>query len=165
MTDAGRGGYRTGPASVTCLECGIEIPPDDVCVVRGVYEHYSYYCWPCADASPSRAYRIPWLSYGAREAGRTAVEYVGTCPRCGRRFIGVLARVYCSATCGEATRAARRDRTSDRQARPCQTCGDSFTPPRDDARYCSPACRQKSYRQRRNGAGETRHQLGNEDNA
>jgi hypothetical protein len=30
----------------------------------------------------------------------------------------------------------------------CAVCGTSFQPPRNDARYCSAACRQKAYRQR-----------------
>ena len=30
--------------------------------------------------------------------------------------------------------------------RDCDQCGDPFTPIRADARYCSPACRQKAYR-------------------
>jgi len=30
----------------------------------------------------------------------------------------------------------------------CETCGAEFTPNRNDARYCSSACRQKAYRAR-----------------
>ena len=30
----------------------------------------------------------------------------------------------------------------------CETCGREFTPRRNDARYCSAACRQKAYRHR-----------------
>jgi hypothetical protein len=30
----------------------------------------------------------------------------------------------------------------------CETCGAEFTPSRNDARYCSSACRQKAYRSR-----------------
>jgi hypothetical protein len=30
----------------------------------------------------------------------------------------------------------------------CAICGEAFTPPRRDARYCSPACRQSAYRER-----------------
>ena len=30
----------------------------------------------------------------------------------------------------------------------CETCGREFTARRNDARYCSPACRQKAYRHR-----------------
>jgi regulatory GntR family protein len=31
----------------------------------------------------------------------------------------------------------------------CASCGQPFAVTRSDARYCSPACRQRSYRQRR----------------
>ena len=34
----------------------------------------------------------------------------------------------------------------------CSVCGKTFTPPRTDARTCSPACRQKAYRRRQQGA-------------
>lgn len=30
--------------------------------------------------------------------------------------------------------------------RVCQVCGETFTPLRGTARYCSPACRQRAYR-------------------
>ena len=30
----------------------------------------------------------------------------------------------------------------------CRVCGQGFTAKRSDARYCSPACRQKAYRDR-----------------
>jgi hypothetical protein len=30
----------------------------------------------------------------------------------------------------------------------CETCGREFTARRNDARYCSPGCRQKAYRDR-----------------
>jgi hypothetical protein len=33
-------------------------------------------------------------------------------------------------------------------ARRCETCGGSLGPSRSDRRFCGPACRQRSYRQR-----------------
>jgi hypothetical protein len=36
-----------------------------------------------------------------------------------------------------------------RQERSCVVCGEAFTPPRRDGRYCSSACRQGAYRTRR----------------
>lgn len=151
VTDNGRGAYAAGPVSVTCTKCGSDIPPDRSCFVRGNERHEEHYCVACADAANvyERDWIIPWLTYGARLDGRHPAEYAHACPRCGREFVGALARVYCSTSCGKATRAARRDRTRDRQARSCETCGEVFTPPRDDARYCSPACRQQAYRRRK----------------
>lgn len=43
--------------------------------------------------------------------------------------------------------AALRDGTT----RNCEGCGESFTPARSDAKYCSPACKQKAYRARMAG--------------
>lgn len=48
---------------------------------------------------------------------------------------------------------AREDRVRfiamrDGSTRHCTTCGDPFVALRSDARYCSPRCRQKAYRQR-----------------
>jgi hypothetical protein len=39
-----------------------------------------------------------------------------------------------------------------RQERSCAVCGETFTPPRCDGRYCSSACRQRAYRGRKVGA-------------
>jgi hypothetical protein len=51
----------------------------------------------------------------------------------------------------ERRRQAERRRARKRmmtRAIPCGGCGDPFKPPRKDARYCSPACRQRAHRQR-----------------
>jgi hypothetical protein len=55
--------------------------------------------------------------------------------------------VACSNRCVQRCR-----RRSNRQYRPsitCQECATAFQPSRSDSRYCSTACRQKAYRQRR----------------
>lgn len=44
-----------------------------------------------------------------------------------------------------------------RRNRGCLVCGKRFTPKRKDARYCSPACKQKAWRwakERREAADE-----------
>jgi hypothetical protein len=70
------------------------------------------------------------------------------CQGCGR----TLGRVNfdpakaCSTECARVAHNVRR--RVDTQPAECETCGGTFTPPRADARYCSPACRQKAYRQR-----------------
>jgi hypothetical protein len=60
---------------------------------------------------------------------------------------------YCSNRCRNRVYGARFRRRHPRPkvARPvvaCRTCGRSFAPRRSDARTCSPACRQKAYRER-----------------
>jgi hypothetical protein len=52
---------------------------------------------------------------------------------------------YCSDRCRR--RAARQ--TQRQKHRTCETCGMTFQSPRRDARYCSSACRQWSFRRRR----------------
>jgi hypothetical protein len=57
---------------------------------------------------------------------------------------------HCTIACREADRNAKR-REARRDARAgicCDVCGQPFEAPRSDARYCSPACRQKAYRRR-----------------
>jgi hypothetical protein len=51
----------------------------------------------------------------------------------------------CSARCAERARNARRRKSTPTA---CASCGETFTPQRSDARYCSPACRQRAYRER-----------------
>ncbi len=53
----------------------------------------------------------------------------------------------CSRRCSE--QAARERKRAKREPRACEVCGDSFTPNRADARYCSSACRQDAYRKRK----------------
>lgn len=61
-----------------------------------------------------------------------------------RRWVG-----YCPLCAKDAENARRRDqRRAARSNLPCAVCGQTFTPPRSDAHYCTPACRQAAYRAR-----------------
>ena len=78
------------------------------------------------------------------------------CLHCGRPIIASRNRrppklFCCSAKCDAAVlnAAARRERRSRRTERSCNGCRKPFEPKRADATYCSPACRQLAYRQRR----------------
>ena len=55
---------------------------------------------------------------------------------------------YCSPACHHAARLVRPI------AVVCTVYGKTFIAPRSDARTCSPACRQKAYRQRNNGLSD-----------
>jgi hypothetical protein len=73
------------------------------------------------------------------------------CRGCGRWMFltGHDSAVFrcCSARCYKrASRKRTKGRLSDVT---CNGCGESFTPKRADARYCSSACRQRAYRGRR----------------
>jgi hypothetical protein len=83
--------------------------------------------------------------YQLREETR---PYEGGCGRevtnttyASRRWV-----TACSERC--SAKALRRMRREHRRAT-CETCGETFTPTRSDSRYCSPACRQKAYRERK----------------
>ena len=61
-------------------------------------------------------------------------------------------RKYCSfQTCGHKMLNLRKSlkKRADRGTYTCICCGEQFLPIRADARYCSNACRQKGYRQRK----------------
>lgn len=74
------------------------------------------------------------------------------CAGCGRRFYTLVStKKYCNYyTCGKIGQARlneqRRMERRRLNARNCEECGRKFTPTRSDARFCSNACRQKSYR-------------------
>ena len=55
----------------------------------------------------------------------------------------------CSRRCSERVTADRK--RVHVAPRTCEACGVEFTPRRTDARYCSNACRQDAYRQRKAG--------------
>jgi hypothetical protein len=75
-----------------------------------------------------------------------------TCEGCGRPVIHDTNRqppraVICGEPCRRIVRAANA-RARRRVPRACSICGVEFKPNRGDARYCSPACKQRAYRQR-----------------
>jgi hypothetical protein len=64
------------------------------------------------------------------------------------------ARIWRWAFCSERCKWTRRNchrsqRLAAARIRTCSVCGERFEPSRSDAAACSPACRQKAYRQRR----------------
>jgi hypothetical protein len=92
-------------------------------------------------------------------------HWVHACKTCGREFLGAPSARYCSAECRKPTQlatAARQEaqraewRRQDRERYGyCATCGKSLAERKRlrevGARpnYCSNACRQKAYRQRK----------------
>jgi hypothetical protein len=61
----------------------------------------------------------------------------------------VPSHVSCSPECNRAVYAKLAHDRRRRAERVCRTCGALFLPKRADALTCSPACRQRAYRQRR----------------
>ena len=85
-----------------------------------------------------------------------AAEYATPCDACGRK---VARRRFCNWHCRahyyNAPAAARRkaERLKARQGKVCEQCGKTFTATRSDQKTCSPACRQKAYRERKKVVG------------
>ena len=70
-------------------------------------------------------------------------------------YIQTRNRKYCSfQTCGHKMLNLRKSlkKSVERGKYTCACCGEQFLPIRADARYCSNACRQKDYRQRKTAA-------------
>jgi hypothetical protein len=83
------------------------------------------------------------------------------CGHCGRPVFPAeyrrsrAERAYCSPECKKRFWAeqARLWRTEAREHKTCPVCGGLFDGTRKDQVTCSPACRQKAYRQRKGAAG------------
>jgi hypothetical protein len=132
-TAAAAGPIWRGIIAVPTGETHYGIPLNDY--VPGVL------CWECGQREQSYGYR--------------------NCAWCGRAvyYGGYNAHPvrYCTRRCELAARTDRRRlaRQLGRQRR-CETCGTGFTAPRQDACYCSPACRQRAYRKRQADAAAKR---------
>lgn len=128
------------PLSVTCAKCGRVMPPSEpvVYIHRQAFGHPpEYRCFDCHPPYEEHTHaRIaPW---------RDPYPMI-RCWHCGRevRFEKKIPLRYCSDACQKAYSRQQR-----RQKR-CPVCGKVFIGGRADALTCSPACRQKAYRQRR----------------
>ena len=97
---------------------------------------------------------LKWLWY-LQVTGR-ATEYPSvrriTCKGCERVY---FTQVHCVKFCYEcrfdnigAKHVRRKTRLAKRENTVCKSCGNTFTPKRTGAVYCSNACRQKAYRSR-----------------
>ena len=72
------------------------------------------------------------------------------CEGCGKVFYTTVpTKKYCNERCCSLGfwKHKREKRLEKRKDTVCKTCGNTFTPKRSDAVYCSNACRQKAYRQ------------------
>ena len=86
----------------------------------------------------------------------SAAEYATPCEACGRKVARHrFCNWHCKAHYYNAPAAARRkaERLKARQGKVCEQCGKTFTATRSDQKTCSPACRQKAYRDRKKTAG------------
>jgi predicted RNA-binding Zn-ribbon protein involved in translation (DUF1610 family) len=73
------------------------------------------------------------------------------CVKCGNVFYGKNPTgKYCGYRCrNDAQIEARRQRHISKRKKHCTSCNEFFEAKRDDTVFCSPACKQRWYRQRK----------------
>ena len=83
----------------------------------------------------------------------------GVCETCKREVYYPRDRVYrrhifCSEGCQNEhySKVQREKRLKNRQ-KECNECGQAFTAPRSDTKFCTSACKQRAFRQRQRRAG------------
>jgi hypothetical protein len=83
------------------------------------------------------------------------------CETCGREVYFVSAnkdeattRVFC---CDDCRDRAPKSRVVGPHEKVCEVCGEAFEARRSDAKTCSPACRQRAYRQRSEARASKRY--------
>jgi hypothetical protein len=139
-----------------CGKCGRVLDPAEVVYrVRLAGWHggsLTPSCRGCFDAERERRSRFTWWIRPFDEALRPPRP----CAGCGRLVVNQGAgdhrkHTFCSVRCAWTARNERLkdDRLEGRQGKTCPVCGEVFDGTRRDAVTCSPACRQKAYRQRR----------------
>jgi hypothetical protein len=130
-----------------CPGCGKALAANEpvwrVCVSLGVFFgswHYRIapHCERCKPEPPFAHY-----------------EDAAACETCGRTVHDPLTirysrHTFCCDDCRKRAEVAiaRQKRNAAKSTTTCDTCGKIFGPAREDARFCSAACRQKAYRQR-----------------
>lgn len=144
------------PVAVTCDGCGRSVQPGEPIWVNR--ERFIFigdgrvtrplpvgpWCAQCEGAAPAR----PWMNAGHWGPQGWVQDPPRACRNCGRLF-HAAASAYCSDRCANIQRAARRRQAREQaRSRCCCHCGDLFSASRSDARYCSPGCRQRAYRER-----------------
>ena len=137
-----------------CGECGRELLADEkihrrnytrkaVSLFREVYTDVfavAPTCVACAETTGGH-HSVGW-----------GPQIVVGCAGCHRPMVtgrdSVRRHPVCSIECLYRFRKDERARWAVKPKRLCETCGTAYRPKRADARYCSPACRQKAYRRR-----------------
>ncbi len=138
----------------TCSKCGAELG-DTVYRYTPLLERgYGGTRWrtrPTKDQDPICEECAPdWLPELQTRVYRLHMySHKAPCETCGRGVFFVsesenpAGHVFCSENCKHKHKPSERPRK-----KTCEVCGSEFVAKRSDARTCSPACRQKSYRKR-----------------
>ena len=137
--------YAARNTAEVCGRCGRALKPDEPVWREQCAREPGYFggttsiLAPVCDACHSQYQRF-WHEHPCGHCGRPVYNAVGFQGR----------DVFCSERCHNELHKARlrRRRTEARDNKTCPSCGGDFVPSRSDQVTCTPACRQKAYRQR-----------------
>lgn len=139
---------RLAATPTHCWKCDRELAPDDEVWRKRVNNGAGLcggqqwavvpWCSQCSIRARYSGWRAPCVT-----CGRTVVDTTMTHVRDCRGHV-----IACSDACRRGEHARRKAERRERHPRPCDVCGEHFTPTRADGRYCSSPCRQRAYRQR-----------------
>jgi len=134
-----------------CARCERVLAPGEVVWRVNTYMGISWFsgaskhwvlptCEACATGP--RKYRRWWPETPCEHCGR---------PVRNQQWMRYRRHTFCCEQCESRhyARIARERRALKRTPRACAECGETFTPRRADALYCSGRCRQRAYRKRK----------------
>ena len=141
--------YQAEKTGEICGKCGQDLLPGEK-VYRTELKWMTVLCEGCAPKYMKRDYD----PYGLRS------YLTEPCDTCSRLVVFEATgrdhyrrHVFCCERCRWTYyNTARNERAAQAREKACEVCGESFTATRTDARTCSPACKQKAYRQRKKEA-------------
>jgi hypothetical protein len=132
-----------------CQRCGWKFTQDEIVYLVRDYELFGDWiavCARCADDEEREACRLDGQCKGCGQPMRT--PYMRTRSNIWTGECNVITANVCSKRCEQRyRRRLQRERGSGAETR-CTVCGVGFRPKRDDAKFCSSACRQWAYRRR-----------------
>ena len=97
-----------------------------------------------------------WLS---QERSDVVTQLCAHCerPMVSRLKLSELGNVFCSYPCKRAYYdRVREEKMAEKRKKVCEVCGEEFTATRQDAKTCSPGCKQKAYRRRKREVDQNR---------
>jgi hypothetical protein len=140
----------------TCDGCGATVPTTEPMFRIDGHRPGKRRTWVRINLLCGTCWRPEGVSYRIGDAMVSGLYGAGEptpptpCAGCGRIVVRGrhprLRSVTCSRAC--TVRASKGRGVADRQAAVCAGCGEEMSG-RADRRYCSPACRQRAYRQRK----------------
>jgi hypothetical protein len=136
--------FTRNASPLDCTVCKRRLASDAPIYLAKVYGEASSWKARCAAHARSDSFRTYHDPKACEFCGRTVHRQIWS-----KGIRSLKMRMYCSDCYRDANRRAAIRRRGVRRPIDCTECSERFTPRRDDAVYCSGACRQKAYRKRR----------------